>query len=148
MEKVTAVPAAPFTARFSMQVIVIGTITGIKSVAAVSKVKVRIVLAPVTTDHKVGCVVVPVTDAMHEVAPSAMKIAEEAVRVIVIPEARALPGVKTTTSAPPAWPARMFVLEAEPQMTELAPFQSAPLLPSGQKVPAYGIAALAGFCIV
>ena len=58
MEKVTAVPAAPFTARLSMQVIVIGIPTGIKSVAAAPKVKVRIVLVPVTTDHKVGCVVV------------------------------------------------------------------------------------------
>ena len=105
-------------------------------------------MAPVTTDHKVGCVVVPVTDAMHDVGASAMKSAEEAVRVIVPPIARAVMGVKTTTSAPPALPAMMFVLEAEPQMTELAPFQSAPLLPSGQKVPAYGIAALAGFCIV
>ena len=124
MEKVTAVPAAPFTARLSMQVIVIGIPTGIKSVAAAPKVKVRIVLVPVTTDHKVGCVVVPVTDAMHEVTPSAMKIAEEAVRVIVIPGPRAARGVKTTTRSPPAWPAMMFVLEAEPQMTELAPFQS------------------------
>ena len=59
MEKVTAVPAAPFTARLSMQVIVTGIPTGITSNGAAPKVKVRIVLAPVpvTTDHKVGCVV-------------------------------------------------------------------------------------------